>query len=116
LENLEKIGHAESPDPGTLPVDSKKCKYVTSSVGKSSKNPKASNMWYHHFDKHNFNTDDCRAIYEFKRKKMACFDIKSGPGKKSLAFHLEEINRLKRQRLQATRRGKLNPSSLQKLI
>jgi gamma-glutamyltranspeptidase len=42
LENLEKIRRTNSPNPSSLPVDEKKS--VTSSVGKSSKNYKGSNM------------------------------------------------------------------------
>jgi hypothetical protein len=30
-------------------------------------------------------------------RKRRCFEAKAGPGKKSLAFHFEEINALKRQ-------------------
>jgi hypothetical protein len=54
-------------------------------------------MWYHFSDKNNHNTADCRAIAKFKQQKKACFEAKSEPGKKSLAFLFEEINALKRQ-------------------
>jgi hypothetical protein len=54
-------------------------------------------MWCHYCDKNNRNTADCRAIAKFKQQKKACFEAKSGPGKKSLAFLFEEINALKRQ-------------------
>jgi hypothetical protein len=58
-------------------------------------------MWCHYCDKNNHNTADCRAIAEFKQQKnnKSCFEAKSGPGKKSLAFLVlfEEINALKRQ-------------------
>jgi hypothetical protein len=97
LENLEKIRRTNGPNPSSLPVDNKKS--VTSSVGKSSKNHKVSNMWCHYCDKNNHNTADCRAIAKFKQQKKnkACFEAKAGPGKKSLAFLFEEINALKRQ-------------------
>jgi hypothetical protein len=99
LENLEKIKRTNSPTPSSLPVDNKKP--VTSSVGKSSKNHKESNMWCHYCDKNNHNTADCRAIAKFKQQKKnkACFEAKAEPGKKSLVFLFlfEEINALKRQ-------------------
>jgi hypothetical protein len=42
---------------------------------------------------------DCRAIAKFKQRKEACFEAKSGSGKKSYAscFLFEEIYSLKRQ-------------------
>jgi hypothetical protein len=95
LENLEKIRRTNSPNPSSLPVDNKKS--VTSSAGKSSKNEKGSNMWYHYCDKNNHNTDDWRAIAKCKQQKNAYFEAKAGPGKKSLAFFFEEMNALKRQ-------------------
>jgi hypothetical protein len=64
LENLEKIRHTNGTNLSSLPVDNKKS--VTSSVGKSSKNHKRSNMWCHYCDKNNHNMDDCRAIDKFK--------------------------------------------------
>jgi hypothetical protein len=127
LENLEKIRHTNGPNPSSLPVDNNK-KSVTSSVVKSSKNHKESNMWCHYCDKNNHNTADCRTIVKFKQQKSnkACFEAKTGPGKKSLAFNFEEINALKMQlkgnlslkRLQSVRREqeRLNPSSLLNLI
>jgi hypothetical protein len=51
LENLEEIKHTNSPSPATLPVDNDKLVSVTSSVGRSSKNSKSSNMWCHYCDK-----------------------------------------------------------------
>jgi hypothetical protein len=45
LENLEKIMRTNGPNLATLPVDNKTS--FTSSIGKFSKNPKASNMWFH---------------------------------------------------------------------
>jgi hypothetical protein len=88
LENLEKIRRTNGPNPSSLPVDNKKKASVTSSVVKSSKNHKGSNMWCHYFDKNNHNTADCRAIAKFKQQKKdkARFEAKAGPGKKSLAF------------------------------
>jgi hypothetical protein len=56
---------------------------------------KGSNMWCHYCDKNNHHTADCRAIAKFKQQKMACFESKAGPGKKSLALLFEEINALK---------------------
>jgi hypothetical protein len=99
LENLEKIRRTNGPNPSSLQVDNKKRVSVSSSVGKSSKNHKGSNMWCHYCDKNNHNTADCRAISKVKQQKHACFEAKAGPGKKSLelAFLFEEINALKRQ-------------------
>jgi hypothetical protein len=54
-------------------------------------------MWCHYCHKNNHNTDNCRAIAKFKQQKKACFEVKAGPGKKSLAFIFEETNVLKRQ-------------------
>jgi hypothetical protein len=54
-------------------------------------------MWCHYCDKNNHNTADCRAIAKFKQQEKACFEVKSGPGKKPLAFFFEEINTLKRK-------------------
>jgi hypothetical protein len=97
LENLEKIRRTNGPNPSSLPVDNKKS--FTSSVGKSSKNHKWSNMWCYYCDKNNHNTADCRAIAKFKQQKKACFEAKAGPKKKSLAFLclFEEFNALTRQ-------------------
>jgi hypothetical protein len=94
---LEKIRRTNYPNPSSLPVDNKKS--VTSSVGKSSKNHKGSNMWCHYCDKKNHNTADCRAIAKFKQKKKAHFEAKAGPGKNSLTLSsfFEAINALKRQ-------------------
>jgi hypothetical protein len=99
LENLEKIRHTNVPNSSSLPVDNKKGVSVTSSVGKSSKNHKGSNMWCHSCDKNNHNTADCRAIAKCKQQNKACFEAKDGPGKKYLAFLFlfEEINALRRQ-------------------
>jgi hypothetical protein len=98
LENLEKIKRTNGPNPSSLPVDNKKP--VTSSVGKSSKHHKGSNMWCHYCDKNKLNTAECRLTAKFKQQKKnkACFEAKAGPGKKSLAFLVlfEEINALKR--------------------
>jgi hypothetical protein len=58
-------------------------------------NPEASNMYYHYCDKNIHNTADCRSIAKFKQQKKGCFEAKSGPGKKSLAFLFEEIYKLK---------------------
>jgi predicted HTH transcriptional regulator len=80
LENLEKIRPTIGPNPSSLPVDNKKIVYVTSSVGKFSKNHKGSNMWCHYCDKNNHNTADCREISKFKQQKnnKACFEAKVG--------------------------------------
>jgi hypothetical protein len=98
LENLEKIRHTNGSNPSSLPVDNKKP--VTSSVGKSSKNHKASNMWCHNCDKNNHNMADCRAVAKFKQQKnnKACLEAKAGSKKKSLAFNFlfEEIDALER--------------------
>jgi hypothetical protein len=97
LENLEKIRHTNDPDPSSLPVDNKKRVSITSSVGKSSKNHKHSNIWCHFCDKNNHSTANCRAIAKLKQQKKARFEAKAEPGKKSLAFLFEEINALKKQ-------------------
>jgi hypothetical protein len=88
LENLEKIRRTNGPNPSSLPVDNKKSVlvYVTSSLGKPSKNHKGSNMWCHYCDQYNQNMADCRAIAKFKHQNKACSEAKAGPGKKSLAF------------------------------
>jgi hypothetical protein len=70
LENLEKIRRTNGPNPSSLPVDNKKRVFVTSSVGKSSKNNKGSNMWCHYCDKNNHNTADCREIAKFKAEEI----------------------------------------------
>jgi hypothetical protein len=56
-------------------------------------------MWCHYCDKNNHKKAECRATAKVKQQKKACFETKSGPGKKSLAlcFLFEEINALKRQ-------------------
>jgi hypothetical protein len=77
LENLEKIRHTNGPNPSSLLVHNEKRVSVTSSVGKSSKNHKGSNMWCHYCDKNNHNTADCRAIDKFKQQKKACFEAKA---------------------------------------
>jgi hypothetical protein len=101
LENLEKIRRNNGLNPSSIAVDYKIGYSVTSSVSKSSKNHKGSNMWCHYCDKNNHNTADCRAIAKFKQQKKnkACFEAKVGPRKKSLAFLclFKEINALKRQ-------------------
>jgi hypothetical protein len=66
LQNLEKIRHINSASPSTLPIDNQKGISVTSSVSKSSRNPKASKMWCHYCDKSKQNSADCRAIIKFK--------------------------------------------------
>jgi hypothetical protein len=63
LENLEKIRRTNGPNHSSLSVDNKKS--VTSSLDKSSKNHKGSNMWCHYCDKNNHNTADCKAIAKF---------------------------------------------------
>jgi hypothetical protein len=99
LENLEKIRRTNGPNPASLEEDNNKRVSVARNVGKSSKNHKGSNMWYHYCDKNNHKTADCRSIAKFKQQKKnkVCFEAKAGPGKKSLAFLFEEINALKRQ-------------------
>jgi hypothetical protein len=94
LENLEKIRRTKGPNPSELSIDDKKS--VTSSVGKSSKHHKGSNMWCHYCDKNYHNIADCRVIAKFKQQKKACLEAKAGPRKKSLIFLFEEINALKR--------------------
>jgi hypothetical protein len=81
LENLEKIRRTNGPNSSSLPVDNENKKSVNSSVGKSSKNHKGSNMWCDYCDKNNHNTVECRAIAKFTQQKKACFEAKAGPGK-----------------------------------
>jgi hypothetical protein len=76
LENWEKIMHTNGPNPSSLSVDNKNKKFVTSSVGKSSKNQKGSNMWCHYCDKNNHNTADCRTIAKFKQQKTTRLSLK----------------------------------------
>jgi hypothetical protein len=71
LESLEKIRCTSGPNPSSLPIDDKKLVSVISSVGKSSKNHKGSNMWCHYCDKNSHNTADYRAISKFKQQKKA---------------------------------------------
>jgi hypothetical protein len=66
LENSEKIRRTNGPSPASIAVDNKKRVSVTINVGKSSKNPKASNMCFHNCDKNNHNTADYRAISKLK--------------------------------------------------
>jgi hypothetical protein len=89
LENLEKIRRNNGPNPASLPVDNKKCVSVTSNVGKSFNNAKASNMWCHYLEKNNHNTADCIANLNSRKNS---FEAKAGMGKKYLAFLFEEIN------------------------
>jgi hypothetical protein len=86
LENLEKIKRTNGPNASSLPVDNKKWHSVNSSVDKSSKNHKGSNMWCHYCDKNNHNTADCRAVAKFKQQKKVRFEAKAGPGKKCLVI------------------------------
>jgi hypothetical protein len=88
---LEKIRFTDVQSPANLHIKNKNRISVTSSVSKSSKNPKASNISCHYCDKNNHNTADCRAIVKFKQQKKSCFEAKAGPGKKSLTFLFEEI-------------------------
>jgi hypothetical protein len=66
-----KIRHTNGPNSSSLPVDNKKSVSVASSVEKSSKNHKGSNMWCQYCDKSNHNMADCREIAKFKQQKKA---------------------------------------------
>jgi hypothetical protein len=77
LENLEKIRRTNSPNPSSLPEKIKKTVFVTSSVDKSSKNHKGSNMWCHYCDKSNHNKSNCRAFDKFKMQKKTRLDLNS---------------------------------------
>jgi hypothetical protein len=93
LENLEKIRRNNGPNPSSLPVDNKKS--VTSSVGKSSKNHKGSNMWCHYCDKNNHNTADCRAISKFKQQKTTRLALKPKlDPERSLWLHASISNKI----------------------
>jgi hypothetical protein len=74
LENLEKIRCTNGPNSSSLQVDNRICISVTSSIGKSSKNPNASNMCCQYYEKNNHNTADCRAISKFKQQKKALYE------------------------------------------
>jgi hypothetical protein len=67
LENVEKIRRTKGPNPSSLPVYHKKTAPVTTSVGKTSKNLKGSNMCCHYCYKNNHNKDDFRATAKFKQ-------------------------------------------------
>jgi hypothetical protein len=101
LENLENIRRTNGHNPSSLPVDNKKRVSVTSSVEKSTKNHKVSNMRCHYCDKNNHSTADSRVITKFKQQKKAHFKSKAGSRMMSLTFLFlflfEEINALKRQ-------------------
>jgi hypothetical protein len=79
LENVEKIRRNNGPGPATLPAYNNKS--FTSSVGKSSKNNKGSNMWCHYCDKnsHNHNTVDFKEISKFKYQKRLALKPKLDP-------------------------------------
>jgi hypothetical protein len=91
LENLEKIRRTNGLGPAKLPVDNKKRVSATTSVDKSSKNPKESNMWCYYCDKNNHNKDDYREIAKLKQQRKTHIEAKAGPKKKAMAFLLEEI-------------------------
>jgi hypothetical protein len=95
LENLEKIRRTNGPNPSSLPVNNKK--FVTSSVGKSSKNHKGSNMWCHYCDKNNHNTADCREIAKFKQQKknMAFLKPQLNPERSLWPSFLKKLMHLK---------------------
>jgi hypothetical protein len=99
LENLEMIRQTNGPGLATVPIDNTKSifVFVTSNIGKSFKNPKASNMCCYHCDKNNHNKADCRPIFKFKHQKMDHFDFRYLPVKKSLAILFKDMNALKRQ-------------------
>jgi hypothetical protein len=99
LENLEKIGCTNGPNPTSLPIGSKKRVSVTSSVVKSSKNHKEYNMWCHYCDKKNHNTDDCRAITKLNSIKRLALKPNLYPKRRiwSFLFIFEGFNALKRQ-------------------
>jgi ABC-type antimicrobial peptide transport system ATPase subunit len=44
------------------------------------------------FDRNNHNTVDSRVTAKFKQKREISFEAKSGSGKRSLAFIVDEIN------------------------
>jgi hypothetical protein len=83
LENLKRIRCTNSW--ATPSLDDKKS--VTSSLCKSSKNPKASDMWCDYCDKNNHKTADCRSNTLFKeKKKKLCFEAQAESGKNVLVF------------------------------
>jgi hypothetical protein len=105
LENLEKIKRTNSPCPAILTVENKERVSGASSVGKSSKNHNASNMWCHYCDKNSNRMADCREIENFKQRKKSCFEAKDGSGKKSLviSFLFKEIKNCKQKKEQKER-------------
>jgi hypothetical protein len=99
LENLEKIRNTNGPSPLHYQYMIRIFDSVTSSVIKSSKNPKVYDMWCQYYEKNNqrHNTADYRAIIKIRQQKNAYYEAKAGPRKKSLDFHFGEINALKKQ-------------------
>jgi hypothetical protein len=77
-----------------LHVNNKKSFTSNIGVGKSNKSSK---QWCHFCNKNNHNMADCREITKDKQQNKALYEDKAVPGKKSLAFLLEEINAIKRQ-------------------
>jgi hypothetical protein len=58
FEKLDEISLTNGPNPSSLPIKSNLRVSITSSVGKSSKNHKGSNMRCNYCDKYNHNTVD----------------------------------------------------------
>jgi hypothetical protein len=79
LESLENIRRTNGPNPSSLPVDKKKRVSVTSSVGKSSKNHKGSNMWCHYCDKNNHNTLIAEQLPNLNSRKRLTLKPKLDP-------------------------------------
>jgi hypothetical protein len=80
-ESLSDFNHLEIPEKNsctnsnaTLSVNN--IKSVTSSVGKSSKSAKASNLWYYYCNLNNHNMADFKAIAKFKKQKILRHDMK----------------------------------------
>jgi hypothetical protein len=88
---MPSFRHTNGPNPASLPVDKKKSVSVTTSVGKSSKNHKRSNMQCHYCDKYNHNSADCGEIAKFKQQKKSRFEAKAGLGKTYLAFLFKKL-------------------------
>jgi hypothetical protein len=97
LENSEKIIRTNGPGPATIPVDKWKYVSVTSSICKSLKNAKPSNMWCHYCEKNKHKKADFRAINEFKLQTRLALKPKLDPERilcLSMSF-FEEIDALK---------------------
>jgi hypothetical protein len=120
LENLEKIRRTNSLNLASLPINDKKRVSGTSSIGKSSKKPKVSRMWYHYCEKNNHNMVDCRAIAKVKQQKRLALKPMLEPERNLWPSFSKKLMQSKGilsiKIMQEVGRGRLNTSFLLKLI